>query len=107
MSITTVEELKVPLYETHILSKDPQQLLDWARDLVQSLQIWADQITNITNQQLNASNADAIYFGTLDENGEWKIGTWRYIKIADDDFQLQKKIDVDEWEKNVGYKHDN
>ena len=105
MTIQTVEPLRVPLYETQILSKKPEQLLDWARDLVQSLQIWSDQITDATNQQLNQDNSDATYWGSIDGNGEWVDGTWRMIKIADDDFQLQKRVSGT-FVQNAGWSHD-
>ena len=105
MSIETVDAIRIPLYEQQILSGDPTQLLDWARDFVQSVQEWADQITSATNQQLNQDNSDATYWGSIDGNGDWLDGTWRLIKIDDDDFQLQKKVDGT-FIKNANWKND-
>ena len=93
MTINNVEELRVPYYENQITSGDPGQLNDWVRDLVKSLQAWSDQITNVTNQQLNQDNSDATYWGSIDGvTGDWIDGTWRLIKIADNDMQMQKRI---------------
>ena len=105
MSIESVDDVRIPYYENQILSGEPAQLNDWARDLVQSLQTWADQWTSITNQQLNMSNSDAVYWGSVDGNGDWVDGTWRMIKVADDDFQLQKRVDGT-FTKNANWKND-
>ena len=105
MSIETVEDIKIPYYEKQILSGEPEQLNDWARDLVKSLQTWADTITSATNQQLNMSNSDAVYWGSIDGTGDWVDGTWRLIKIDDDDFQLQKRVDGT-FIKNANWKND-
>ena len=105
MTIESVEGIRIPYYENQILSGEPQQLNDWARDLVQSLQTWADTITSATNQQLNMSNSDAVYWGSIDGTGDWVDGTWRLIKIDDDDFQLQKRVDGI-FTKNANWKND-
>ena len=106
MSIETVETPRFPLYEQKILSGDPVQTLDWARDFTKAVTDWANQITDITNQQLNQDNSDATYWGSIDSLGEWEDGTWRMIKVDDDDFQLQKRVDG-VFIKNVGYAQDN
>jgi hypothetical protein len=105
VSIETVDNIRVPYYENQILSGDPILLNDWARDLVQSLQRWADTITTATNQQLNMSNTDAVYWGSFDGDGNWIDGTWRMIKLEDDDFQLQKKVNG-AFIKNANWKND-
>jgi hypothetical protein len=105
MTIELIEGIRIPYYEKQILSGEPDQLNDWARDLVSSLQEWADTITSVTNQQLNASNSDAVYWGSIGSDGDWLDGTWRLIKINDDDFQLQKKVDG-AFTKNANWKND-
>ena len=51
------------------------------------------------------SNSDAVYWGSVDGNGEWTDGTWRMIKVGDDDFQLQKRVDGT-FTKNANWKND-
>lgn len=93
MTTETVNKVEIPYYETQILSGEPEQLNDWAIDLVGSLQGFVDDVTEKVNLMLNSSNSDATYWGTLDELGDWNDGTWRLIRVSANDFQLQKKID--------------
>ncbi len=92
MTVIDLPKVNIPYYEAQITSGDPQQLNDWVRDLVKVLQEFADSTTERINLQLTASNADVSHWGSLDELGEWKDGTWRLIRINENDFQLQKKI---------------
>ena len=106
MTVINLPKVNIPYYEAQIISGDPQQLNDWVRDLVKVLQEFADNTTERVNLQLLASNVDVAHFGSQDELGEWIDGTWRLIRISEDDFQLQKRVSG-EWVKNTGYAQDN
>ena len=86
------EEVDLPYWPSHILSGDPNQLNEYFRILLKSLQDITDEIITVVNLGVDLDDTDVRYFGTKDSSGDYADGDWRIIKVSSDDFELQKLI---------------
>lgn len=98
MAIERIDEVRLPWDEDAILSKNPQRLKDYLKSLVKSLQDIQDRLIETANLSLDISDTDVYYFGSKNSSGEYPDSSWRFIKVGNDDFELQKKISGD-WVK--------
>jgi hypothetical protein len=86
------EETSLPYWPDYILSGDPNELDEYFRILVQTLQDIQDEIITTVNLGVDLDDTDVRYFGTQDSSGNYANGDWRIIKVGADDFEIQKRI---------------
>jgi len=94
------EDVRLPFDEPALLSEDPQLLRDYIQQLVKTLQDIIERFTQVANLGLDLNDSNVRYFGARSSDGSYPDGTWRIIKVDENDFQLQKKISGD-WVKNA------
>ena len=86
------EETRLPYWPDYILSGDPNDLDRYFQILLKELQDITDEVVRAVNLGIDLDDTDIRYFGTKDINGNYSNGDWRLIKVAADDFELQKMI---------------
>ena len=86
------EDVSLPYWPDYILSGDPNELDEYFKILIKSLQDIQDAIVTTVNLGVDLSDTDIRYFGTTDINGDYADGDWRIIKVGSDDFEIQKLI---------------
>ena len=103
-------EVTLPYWPTYILSGDPNELDEYLRILLKSLQDIQDSIVTAVNFGIDLSDTNTRYFGTKNTSGVYPDGTWRITKIDSDDFEVQKKIDgtwtqMSKWTETGGFEY--
>jgi hypothetical protein len=92
---STIERLdtdvRIPYDEEALRSGDPARLAGYLLELVKTLQELLEQITVVSNYNIDAFDGEALYLATKDANGEYPDNAWRLI-IVSNALEIQKKI---------------
>jgi len=104
------EEIRLPYWESSILSGDPNQLNEYLRIFIKELQSIQDDMKSSINLSININDTDVRYFGSRDDEGSFSDGDWRIIKIGTDDFEIQKLISsnwtqMSKWAESGGFEY--
>ena len=75
-------EVRIPYDEQALLSNNPQQLADYVRELVITLQDLLEKITTIANYAIDLVDGEAVYYALKSSDGDYPNGTWRRIQVG-------------------------
>lgn len=89
-------EVRIPFDEQAIRSNNPEQLSDYIRELVITLQDLIEKITVISNYSVDLVDGSALYSKLKNADGSYPLGTWRLTQV-DDDWQRQVQLTLGIW----------
>ena len=75
--------IKIPFDEDALLSGNPVLQAGAIFDIVKVLQELLEQITTVTNFNVDSFDGEAQYYALPDANGIYFEGTWRRIQVGD------------------------
>ncbi len=89
-------EVRLPYDEEALLSGDKNRIADEWLELIKTLQDLLEKITVVANFNLDLYDGEAIYSKLKLADGNYPIGTWRFIQV-DDNWERQVQLVLGTW----------
>ena len=89
-------EVRIPYDEAALLSNNPQQLADYIKELVITLQDLIEKITTIANYSIDLFDGNALYSKLKNTDGTYPLNTWRLIQVGND-WERQVQLTLGTW----------
>lgn len=89
-------DVRLPYDEEALLSGDKNRIADEWLELIKTLQELLQRITIVSNYALDLYDGEAIYSKLKSPDGNYPIGTWRFIQV-DDNWERQVQLVLGEW----------
>ena len=89
---------RIPFDEAALRSGDPIKQAKAIKDIVKVLQIILEDITSVTNLNVDLFDGEALYSKAKLADGTYPIGSWRLIQVGDN-WERQVQLTLNVWTK--------